>query len=139
MRVANCMTADVFALPPGASMREAVELLRRRHIRHIPVVDGHTLVGIVTDRDLRRASPSLLSGIAESEYDAVLDRTPLSKIMTREPLTTTPESDVSGAVRVLVERKVGGLPVVHNGRVVGIFTSSDALKVLLEVLAKVPS
>jgi CBS domain-containing protein len=133
------MTQNPEYLAPNATMREAVMLLQRRHIRHIPVVEDGTLVGIVTDRDIRRASPSLLSGISQSDYDEVLESTQLSRIMTRQPLTLTPETEVGDAVRLLVEKRVGGLPVVREGRLVGIFTSSDALKVLLHVLARVPS
>jgi acetoin utilization protein AcuB len=139
MRVGDCMTQNPEYLAPNATMREAVMLLQRRHIRHLPVVEDGTLVGIVTDRDIRRASPSLLSGISQSDYDEVLESTQLSRIMTRQPLTLTPETEVGDAVRLLVEKRVGGLPVVREGRLVGIFTSSDALKVLLHVLARVPS
>jgi len=139
MRVGDCMTASPQFLAPSASMREAVTLLQRHHIRHIPIVEGNALVGIVTDRDVRRASPSLLSGINQSDYDEVLDATQLSRIMTRQPLTVSPDNEVVDAVRVLVEKKVGGLPVVKDGRLVGMFTSSDALRVLLHVLANVPS
>lgn len=139
MRVGDCMSGNPQFLSPNASMREAVMLFQRHHIRHIPVVEGGSLVGIVTDRDIRRASPSLLSGINQNDYDAVLDSTQLSRIMTRQPLTVSPESEVVDAVRILVEKKAGGLPVVKDGRVVGMFTSSDALRVLLNVLARVPS
>jgi acetoin utilization protein AcuB len=127
------MTAEPISLPPDASLRDAVVLLRRHQIRHIPILDRALLVGIVSDRDVRRASPSVLSE-GEDEYEAVLDRTPLSRIMTREPLTVGPEAPVAEAVRVMVDKKLGALPVVEQGRLVGIITETDALRLLLDLL-----
>ena len=110
--------------------------MRRHSIRHLPVVNGNLLVGIVTDRDLRRASPSLLSGIAEEKYQEVLESTPVSKIMTREPFTVRLDTDLADAVNILVEKRISSLPVVNGAELVGIVTEIDALRVLLELLKK---
>lgn len=139
MKVGDYMTQQPTSVPEETSMSEAVMLLRKHQIRHLPVVDGTTLVGIVSDRDIRRASPSLLSGIDMSKYEEVLSETPVSKIMTRDPFTVSPDLELIEAVRALADKKIGGLPVVNgSNELVGIFTDVDALRVLVEVLSEVP-
>jgi acetoin utilization protein AcuB len=137
MKVGNYMTPEPVTLSEDESMGEALMLMRRHNIRHLPVVNGSILVGIVTDRDLRRASPSLLSGIAEERYQEVLDGTSVARIMTREPFTVRLDTDLDEAVGLLVEKKLGSLPVVNGAELVGIFTEVDALRVLLDVLKKI--
>jgi acetoin utilization protein AcuB len=130
------MTAEPFTIGQDESMSEAILMLRRHQIRHLPVVSGNRLVGIVTDRDLRRASPSLLSGVSEEDYQNVLDGTPVARVMTRDPFTVRLDTEIVDAVRVLVEKKISSLPVVNEEELVGIFTDVDALHVLLELLKK---
>ena len=136
MKVGNYMTPEPVTVDENDSMGEALVIMRRHQIRHLPVVNGNNLVGIVTDRDLRRASPSLLSGIEEDKYKEVLDSTQVSKIMTREPFTVRLDTDVKEAVRLLVDKKISSLPVVNGSELVGIFTEVDALRILLEVMSK---
>ena len=134
MHVGQFMTRDPITVSEDTSMKEAMLLLRTHHIRHLPVATGKLLVGLVSDRDIRRAAPSLLSGIGESDYENVLGETPVARIMTREPFTVTETTPLSEAVRVLVDKKFGSLPVVDGKELVGIFTEIDALKVLLHQL-----
>ncbi|HLE22580.1 MAG TPA: CBS domain-containing protein [Vicinamibacteria bacterium] len=138
MVVGDYMTKAPITVGEDTSMKEAVELLRQHHIRHLPVVLGHFLVGIVSDRDIRKASPSLLSGVDMTEYEDVLRNTPISRVMTREPFTVTAETDLREAVQLLVDKKIGAIPVVDGKELVGIFSEIDALKVLLGVLSQVP-
>ena len=137
MKVGDCMTKDPQSVHEDTSMKEAVTLMRQHHIRHLPVTEGTILVGIVTDRDTRKASPSLLSGVDMNGYEEVLSNTPISRIMTREPFTVTQETDLKDAVQILVDKKVGAVPVVNGKELVGIFTEVDALKVLVNVLSEV--
>ena len=134
--VANRMTRTVLTLKEQDSLREAVDLVQRNHIRHIPVLSGPTVVGIVTDRDIKRATPSLLSGVTKQEYDRVLDGVTISQVMTRDPFTVTPGTPLADAVKVLVDRKYGALPVVEGGRLVGILTSTDCLRALHQMLGE---
>ncbi len=136
MKVGNYMTPEPVTVSEQDSMGEALLIMRRNQIRHLPVVNGNLLVGIVTDRDLRRASPSLLSGIAEEKYQEVIESTPVARIMTREPFTVRLDTDLVDAVRVLVDKRISSLPVVNGAELVGIFTEIDALRVLLELLSK---
>ena len=136
MKVGNFMTPEPVTIDESESMGEALVLMRRNQIRHLPVVTGNLLVGIVTDRDLRRASPSLLSGVNEEEYKEILNATPVARIMTREPFTVRLDTDLIDAVRILVDKRISSLPVVNGAELVGIFTEVDALRVLLDVLGK---
>ena len=131
MHVGKYMTRDPITVSEDTSMKEAMLLLRTHHIRHLPVAKGKVLVGLVSDRDVRRASPSLLSGIGKNDYEQVLEDTSVARIMTREPFTVTETTTLADAVSVLVEKKFGSLPVVDGDELVGIFTEIDALKILL--------
>lgn len=134
MHVGEYMTRDLITVQGDTSMKEAMLLLRTHHIRHLPVVNGKVLVGLVSDRDIRRASPSLLSGIDKNAYEQLLENTPVGRIMTREPFTVTETTPLVDAVSVLVEKKIGSLPVVDGNEIVGIFTDIDALEILLSTL-----
>lgn len=137
MKVGDCMTKDPQSVREDTSMKEAVILMRQHHIRHLPVTEGTLLVGIVTDRDTRKASPSLLSGVDMNEYEEVLSNTPISRIMTREPFTVTADTDLREVVQLLVDKNVGGIPVVNGKELIGLFTEVHALKVLVSVLSEV--
>ena len=134
MKIAEVMSRSVVTLQPEQTLRDAVELLRSKHIRHLPVVEDGRLIGIVTDRDVKRATPSLLSGVDRDEYDRVLDETKIGQIMTREPMTVTPESELKAAVKIFIDRKVGALPVVSGSQLVGIITEIDLLRVFHNML-----
>lgn len=134
MHVGEYMTRDLITVSEDTSMKEAMLLLRTHHIRHLPVANGKVLVGLVSDRDIRKASPSLLSGIGKNDYEQVLEDTSVGRIMTREPFTVTETTTLADAVSVLLEKKFGSLPVVDGDELVGIFTEIDALKILLRQL-----
>jgi len=133
-RVRDFMTSPATILSQDARLLEAAILLRSTGIRHLPVVDGERLVGIVTDRDIQRCAPSLLVGTRQEEYNAVFQDTPLSQVMMREPLFVSPETLLSQAAALLVEYKYGCLPVVEEGRVVGMLTVIDMLTVFRRIL-----
>ena len=128
------MSRSVVTLTTEQTLRDAIDLLRSNRIRHLPVVDDSKVVGIVTDRDVKRATPSVVSGVARDEYDRVLATTKVAQFMTREPLTVTPKSGLKAAVEIFIERKVGALPVVEDGHVVGILTEIDILRVVHDIL-----
>ena len=134
MQVGAYMTRQPITVPADATMKEAVMLMRQHQIRHLPVVNGGSLIGILSDRDVRRASPSLLTGIDRENYDQVLNETLVTRIMTREPFTVESKTSLLEAVRVLVDKRIGSIPVVDGTELVGIFTERDALRVLLELI-----
>ena len=136
MLVEDAMSRSVVTLPSEATLREAIDLLQSNRIRHLPVVDDSRVVGIVTDRDVKRATPSVLSGVDRDEYDRVLETTMVGQFMTREPRTVTPKTNLKDAVEIFLELKVGGLPVVEDGHLVGILTDIDILRVAHDLLSR---
>ena len=136
-RVRDFMTKDPLTLREEDLLRQAVEVVMVRRIRHIPVLDREgALVGIVTDRDVQGTLPSPLSAAAPEEYEALLETTSLSRIMTRSVITVGPDDLAAEAVETLLADRIDGLPVVESGRVVGIFTVRDALRAYLELLRR---
>ncbi len=135
MKVSNWMQKDVKTLTEESSLRDAINLSRRHHIRHIPIVrDQAVLVGIVSDRDIKRFAPSILTEQSAEEHERVLEGTTLGRIMTRDPLTVSPSTDLHEAVGMLCEKKVGALPVVEDGKLVGILSETDMLRAFRQVL-----
>ena len=128
------MTRRVVTVTENASLREALALLQRHRIRHIPVVEGEMIVGMVTDSDLKRATPSLLSGVSQEDYDRVLTQAHVSQVMTRNPFSVTPSTSLKDATKLMADRKYGALPVVEGDRLVGILTNTDLLRAFYESL-----
>ena len=128
------MTRSVITLDEGRSLREAIALMQRHRIRHVPIVSGEAILGILTDRDVKRATPSLLSGVSQEEFDRVLNETTVGQAMTRSPFTITPSTGLRDAVKVILDRRFSALPVVEDGRLVGILTVTDLLRTLHEML-----
>jgi acetoin utilization protein AcuB len=128
------MTRPVVTIEREASLRRARRIMDNRGIRHLPVVEKDRLVGLVTDRDIRAAAPSSAAGIAPEVRDEFLDHLKVGHIMTRKVLTTTPETTIEEAARLMRQHKVGCLPVLEGERLVGIITETDIFGVLVEVL-----
>jgi len=134
MKVEDLMTREVVTLTEDQFLRDAIAVLQRHRIRHVPVVSGEKVIGILTDRDVKRASPSALSGIDQSQYDRVLTSTRVGQVMTRDPFTVTPSTPIKDAVKVLIDRKYSALPVVEHDRLVGIITGTDMLRLFYDTL-----
>lgn len=133
--VRNFMTSPAKSIARDARLLDAALALRSTGFRHLPIVEGERLVGIITDRDINRFTPSLLSNITPEEYNAIFENTPLERVMTRNPLSVAPDTPLREAAAILYEKKLGCLPVVENERLVGIVTVTDMLGVLLRFLA----
>jgi acetoin utilization protein AcuB len=136
MLVREVMSPSVVTLTPDETLLDAINRLRSNHIRHLPVIDASTLVGIVTDRDVKRATPSVLSGNQE-EYNRVIATTRVAQFMTRDPLTVTPATNLKAAIELFIDRKIGAIPVVEGGRLVGILSDLDILRVARDLLGRV--
>jgi acetoin utilization protein AcuB len=125
--VEDSMAREVVTLRPDTTAEEALGLSRRKKIRHFPVVEGGTLVGIVSDRDLRSATPVL----GEPGRAAALKEILVSEVMSSEPVTANPRDPIELAADVMREKQISCLPVVENGNLVGIVTSTDMMKALV--------
>ncbi len=132
--VQEIMTAPATSLGVGASLMDAVLTLRSTGYRHLPIVDGEQLVGVISDRDVHRLAPSMLTKISQEEYNSVFENTALEKVMTRNPLTVSPRTTLCDAAKIMHAKKLGCLPVVEDGHLVGIITKGDMLRVLLRML-----
>jgi acetoin utilization protein AcuB len=128
------MTTDVITVGMADPIRKAWELVEEKQLRRFPVVEGDKLVGIITDRDIRNATASSVVLTEKRYQDFLLDTVKVESVMTPDPTTVTPDTPLGEAARVIVELKVGGLPVVENGRLIGIITETDLIETLIEVL-----
>ena len=134
--VRDWMTRNLVTLSPEASVAEALTLCRERRIRHIPILEEGRLVGIVSDRDLRDASPAL----GDAERASTLQEIRLGDVMTQEVSTTVPEESIENVAQEMYELKIGSLPVVaeeDEEKLLGIVTSSDVMRALV-TLAGLP-
>ena len=133
--VADVMTKEVVVLREEDNLAEVAADMERYRFRHLPVVDGRTLVGIVSQRDLLRATVSRLeASVAARDKDRHLkEQTFVARVMTRDPQSVLPETPLSVAAKKLVRGHFGCLPVVDaENRLVGIVTNHDLLEVLAE-------
>jgi CBS domain-containing protein len=137
IRVRDRMTRAILSIHSDALVSGAVELMRSRRVRHLPVVDrdGH-LVGIVTDRDLRQLvfDPAVQARLSRAT-EALRDLT-VRDVMTWGAISVTPATSIRDAARLLHENKIGALPVVDDDRVVGILTETDVLRTFREMLGE---
>ena len=126
LRVRNVMTSEVTTLERNDKLTLADDIMRLGRIRHLPVVDENgQLAGIVTQRDLFRGALAKALGYGERAQRQLMDTLVVKEVMTSEVITTTPDTPLAEAAHVLVERKIGCLPVVEAGRLVGIITEGD--------------
>ena len=132
MLVKNRMKRDPVTVMKDDSFRYALKLIRKEGIRHLPVLDGKKLVGIITDRDLRQAAPSPATTLEVHELNYLLERLKIEVIMTKKVITVTPQTSLQEAAKLLFAHKIGCLPVVENQELVGIITEGDILRAYLE-------
>jgi acetoin utilization protein AcuB len=130
LRVRDAMTREVVTLGPEASVAQAIGLCRTNDIRHLPIVDRGRLVGLVSDRDLRDVSPPRNTRDEENTLGWVRVR----DIMSTELVTIHPLDTIEHAAREIYDRKINCLPVVADGELVGIITSSDMMRTLVELI-----
>jgi acetoin utilization protein AcuB len=128
--VKDSMTREVVALPPQSTAGEALALCRERRIRHLPVLEDDRLVGIVSDRDLRSATPALGDPARAEALGMIL----IHEVMAREVVTAHPDDPIEEAANAMRERKIGCLPVVEDDALVGIVTSSDVMEALVYLM-----
>lgn len=135
MLVGERMSHPVITVSSKTPMQEAHKLMRDEKIRRLPVVSERgKLIGIITESDLLHASPSDATSLSVWEMNYMLSKVTVEKIMTREVITTQKDTPLEEAARKMVDNKIGGLPVVMDGELVGIITETDLFKVFLEML-----
>ena len=131
MRVGDVMTRTLVTTPSETSVPEAQARLTQEGIRHLLVTgEGGELLGIVTDRDIRLNLPSPATSLSVWEMKGLLDRLTVGEIMTKAVITVGPRREVGEAAVLMLEHKIGALPVLEDGRLVGIVTETDLLRAL---------
>jgi CBS domain-containing protein len=128
MRVKEWMSGSLTTTGPKTSVSEARELMRRKVIRHLLVTEGERLVGIVTDRDIRLNLPSPATSLSVWEINYLLTKLTVGDVMTKAVITVEPERPIEEAARLMLEHRIGALPVVEDGRLGGILTETDLLR-----------
>ena len=132
MLVRARMTPNPYTASPETTIAEALKLTRSHRIRHVPVCEDGKLVGLVTDRDLRLAMPPIWAE-ERDELKQQLHTRRVGEVMVREIITVTPVMPIEEAARLLYENRIGCLPVMEDGALVGILTETDLLRALVEL------
>jgi acetoin utilization protein AcuB len=135
MLVRDRMTSDPTTITPVTSFPEGFRIMRERGIRHLPVVDdGGVLIGIVTQTDLLHASPSAATTLSVFEMSYLLANLHVREVMSSPPVTVSEDAPLEEAARLMVEKKIGCLPVMRDGELVGLITETDIFEVFVEIL-----
>jgi CBS domain-containing protein len=129
--VSNWMTPHPITITPQTTRSEARQLMEKHYIRRLPVIKKGKLVGIVTRGDIREAQASCVTCLSVSELNSVMDRLTAEEFMAYEPITIAPDTTIGEAARLMLQHKIGGLPVVENGELVGIITETDLCRLLI--------
>jgi acetoin utilization protein AcuB len=133
MKVVDVMTTNPLVTTPTETVGQADQVMAENRIRQLPVVEGGAMLGIVTDRDIR--SFLAQSSLLEPEERAKALETKVRDIMTTDPLTLSPDDELQEAVELLIDEKIGGIPVVDAAEgLVGIVTYVDVLRCFLNRL-----
>ncbi len=136
MLVRERMSQPVITIFPETSMKEALDIMHKQHVRRLPVVDKHgQLIGIVTEDNLNKASPSDATTLSVWEIRELISKIKVEKIMTRDVITIADDTPIEEAARVMADCEVSGLPVMHDTEIVGLITESDIFKTFLEMFA----
>jgi acetoin utilization protein AcuB len=131
MFVKQLMSGGVVTVPESMSCHDAVGVMVRNKIRHLPVVDRDgRLCGVVTDRDLRHHlfTPRVFGAIGSVPVERLLSTVAVREVMSTPAISVSPDADLQEAARAMLEDKLGSLPVVEDGRIVGIVTETDLLR-----------
>jgi acetoin utilization protein AcuB len=135
MLVKERMSHPVITIHPELPIMDAHNLMKQEGIRRLPVVDQRgRLVGIVTEQDLLKAAPSSATSLSVWEVNYLIGKIIVKRVMTKNVTTITEDTPIEEAARIMVDNKIGGVPIVRNGNVVGIVTETDLFKIFLELL-----
>jgi acetoin utilization protein AcuB len=133
MLVCERMSCNPVTITPDVPITEALRLMRDRQVRRLPVLDQEgNLIGIVSEKDLLYASPSPATSLSIYEMHYLLSQLRIQELMTKEVITVTPDTLLEEAARIMVDHKIGGLPVMEGRKLLGIITQTDIFEVLLE-------
>jgi acetoin utilization protein AcuB len=129
------MSRNPVTISTDAPITEALKVMRMNSVRRLPVLDdAGRMVGIVSEKDLLYASPSSASSLSIYEMHYMLSQLKVTEVMTTDVTTISPDTPLEEAARIMADNKIGGLPVLQDGQLIGIITETDIFKVFLEML-----
>ena len=128
MKVRDLMSVDPIAVSPDTAVFDARQTMVKERIRHLLVTEGQRLLGIVTDRDIRLNLPSQATSLSVWEVNYLLARLTVEEVMTTGVIIIGPDQNARNAARLILEHKIGALPVLDAGRLIGIITETDVLR-----------
>jgi len=132
MKVRDLMTISCVTAPATMPVLEARQLMIEKRIRHLLVTDGPKLLGIVTDRDIRLNLPSPATSLSVWEINYLIARMTLASVMTKNVVTVESGRDGTEAAQLMLDHKIGALPVVDRGNLIGIITETDLLRAFVK-------
>lgn len=134
MLVGERMSHPVITVRPDMPIVDALNMMKRERIRRTPVIKDGKLIGIVSDKDLMNASPSPATSLSVWEINYLLTKVTVKDVMTKNVLTVQESTPIEIAARIMVDNKIGGLPVMRGEAIVGIITETDLFKIFLELM-----
>jgi acetoin utilization protein AcuB len=134
MLVRKKMQKNITTITKDERMTTAKKILKEKNIRHLPVVEGKKLIGLVTNMDIRKSEASSATSLEIRELHYLLDKITVGEIMTRNVITISPDISIEEATTLLHDNKIGCLPVIEDGNLVGLLTEGDVMEVLIEVM-----
>jgi acetoin utilization protein AcuB len=136
MTIRELMTGGLITVHPDTPVQDARNLLAKEKIRHLPVTGpGGVLAGIVTDRDIRLNLPSRATSLSAQEITHLLSRLTIGEIMTQSVITIGPDRPVREGAQLMLDHKIGALPVLDDGHLIGIITETDIVRAFVRTTA----
>ncbi|NOH03203.1 MAG: CBS domain-containing protein [Chloroflexi bacterium] len=134
MFVGERMSQPVITVTPDTPVHDALAMFRKEHIRRAPVVKDGRMLGIVSESDLLNASPSPVTSLSVWEMNYLLSKVTVKQVMTKKVITVDANTPIEEAARIMADKKIGGMPVMRSGKLVGIITETDLFKIFLELM-----
>jgi acetoin utilization protein AcuB len=130
------MTHNPITIAPDTPVADALQLMREKSVRRLPVLDKKSrLIGMVTEKELLYASPSPVTSLSMHEITYLLSKLTVDEVMTRNPITVTEDTPIEDAATLMVDQKIGALPVMRGQQLVGIVTETDLFKTFIELFS----
>lgn len=134
MFVGERMSHPVITMRADMPIIDALNMMKREHVRRTPVIKDGKLVGIISEKDLLNATPSAATTLSVWEMNYLLSKITVSEVMTKDVLTVAEDTPIEIAARIMADNKVGGLPVMRGDEIVGIISETDLFKIMLEMM-----
>jgi CBS-domain-containing membrane protein len=134
MFVGERMSHPVISVSPETPIQDALVMFKKEHIRRAPVIKDGKLVGIVSERDLLNASPSPVTSLSVWEINYLISKVTVKQVMSKKVKCIDIGTPIEEAARIMADSKIGGLPVMRSGKVVGMITETDLFKIFLELM-----